>query len=271
VHFISFEIVIRVTESVVKIPDIEKNLDRNLIWMIILIVYATLLFIIYKLQIIKAQSIREISNHRFMSIIAPLSLIYLIYVKYCIKHYYERTCSQEFCLVLSNMLLITVPIFLFVNIMVNKSIEKQNMIKNKDNEEKIRNAIENNNLNIAIDMEPEKYEKIREIISKKINKCGIYNSRQGFSDIIFSIMIIKYHLKNEKVVLSKNVYPMISKNTGDSVKLIDTNIRNTIKEAWLRLDPDTLEKEYTKPIDSEKGYPTAKEFLIYVANSISDN
>jgi len=173
--------------------------------------------------------------------------------------------------VLSNLLLITVPIFLFINIMVNKSIEKLNIIKNNDNEIKIKNAIERGNLSIPFDMEPKKYEKIRESISKKINSCGIYNSRQGFSDIIFSIMIIKYHLKNEKVVLSKNVYPIISKSTGDSVKLIDTNIRNTIKEAWLRLEPDILTKEYTKPIDSEKGYPTAKEFLIYIANSISDN
>lgn len=270
-HFISFEIVIKITENIMKLFPAKKDLDHNLIFTVILIIYAVFLFIIYKLQILKSQSLREISNYKFMIIVSPLSLLYLVYIKYCIKQYYQNTYSEEFCLVLSNLLLITVPVFLFINIMVNKSIEKSNIIKNKDNEEKIKSAIEHGSLNVPFDMQPKEYEQIKEIISKKINNCGIYNSRQGFSDIVFSVMIIKYHLKNEKIVLSKNVYPIISKNTGDSVKLIDTNIRNTIKEAWLRLDPDTLTKEYTKPIDSEKGYPTAKEFLTYIANNLCNN
>lgn len=270
VHFISFYGVMTFTKNIIKNFDSKNELNHVLIWLTIVFIYSLALFVIYKFKIIKIQSIREISNYKFMPFVSAISLVYLIYIKYCIKHYYQNVYTEEFCLVLSNLLLVVIPVFFLVNLAVNRAIEKKNKIKNKDDEEKIRNAVEHKSLSLPFEMDVDKYNKIRKIISKKINSCGIYDSRKGFSDIILSVMIIKYYLQDEKIVLSKNVYPVVSEITGNSVKLIDANIRNSIKEGWLRTDPYVIAKEYTKPIDAEKGHPTAREFLIYIAHSIDD-
>ncbi len=270
IHFMSFEMVLVFTKSIMRIANVKDELDHVMIWLIILFIYSLSIFVIYKLKIIKMQSIREISSYKLMPLISVISLLYLVYIKYCIKHYCRNVYTEEFCWVLSTLLLVVIPIFFLVNIVVNKSIERRNKIKNKDDEEKIRNALERKSLNLLFDMEVEEYDKISKMISKKINSCGIYDSRKGFSDIILSVIIIKYYLQGEKVILSKNVYPKVSEITGNSVKLIDTNIRNIIKEGWLRTDLEVIAKEYTKPVDAEKGYPTAREFLIYIASTIEN-
>ena len=74
----------------------------------------------------------------------------------------------------------------------------------------------------------------------------------------------------QKVVLFKNVYPVLSEIIKVDIKLIDTNIRNLINETWTNTDPEILEKEYKRPINKDRGHPTAREFLIYIANNLEN-
>ena len=266
--FVSFELVGNVPHMLSKIvdfPDISLNIQlmsATFIWVLIL-------FIIYKCDLIHIHFVHKFSNYKSVTAVIVMVLMVITYIKYYTKQFYDCVHTERFGLVLSNFLLVITVMFFLIIIETSTLNKKQNQIKNREYEAKFENNIFKDNMLKLIDIDFQEYVFLRRAITEKINRCGIYDSRQGFYDIVLAIIIIKCNLKGERVVLSKNVYPIISKITGNSVKLIDTNIRNAIKESWLRTDPDILDEEYAQPVDADKGYPTAREFLMYIANEVS--
>lgn len=268
VHFLSFKLVMLGAKYGEKIFGGEGASSDVLMWGIIFAVYVMMLATIYYSGLIKTSNIRTVSKFLFSPLIFGIALIALVIIKYYMKLFYKNSYSEGFCLILSNLLIMAICAFFFIIVAINRWIANKNRYKNDDDEAKIIRALSENDSRVPFDIASEKYNDLKQKIIAKLNRCGMYDSRQGFYDIVFSVIIIKCYIKNERAVLSKNVYPIISKITGDNVKLIDTNIRNLIKDGWLNADPAILEKEYTKPLDGEKGYPTAKDFLMYISATI---
>lgn len=266
--FVSFELVGNIPHmfsNVINFPVIPLNMLKvtvNFVWVL-------MLFVIYKCDLIHIHFVHKFSDYKSITAVVVMVLMVITYIKYYTKQFYDCVHTERFGLVLSNFLLVITVMFFLIIIETSTLNKKQNQIKNREYEAKFENNIFKDNMFKLIDIDFQEYVFLRRAITEKINRCGIYDSRQGFYDIVLAIIIIKCNLKDERVVLSKNVYPIISKITGNSVKLIDTNIRNAIKESWLRTDPDILDEEYAQPVDADKGYPTAREFLMYIANEVS--
>lgn len=250
-----------------KMYNMPKKSDSMIVWIMTVIINFIIFLFLYKFRFIKLGSIRKLSTYNFSWLGIPLILLCVLYMKHYVIHYCNN--SEEFGIILSNFLLLFIPIFLFCTSIANKLSEKRNKEQNKLDENKIHNAINSKGLDLPNDFDPEIFEYNCKLIKRKLSKFKVHESRQGFNQMVFCISIIKF-MEGKKVILFKNVYPVLSEIIKVDIKLIDTNIRNLINETWTNTDPEILEKEYKRPINKDRGHPTAREFLIYIANNLEN-
>lgn len=104
-------------------------------------------------------------------------------------------------------------------------------------------------------------------VSSYLLSLGIKPSSKGFrylSDLITMSLDGK-----EILPLKYNGYRLVSEKYAASTDCIDKNIQNCISKAWLDGDIDALYGEFGNTIDSDKGKPTAKQFIMQAAEKIS--
>lgn len=67
-----------------------------------------------------------------------------------------------------------------------------------------------------------------------------------------------------------NLPAAIGKKYGKSDSSVERAMQNAISKAWRTADIDTLYRNYTAKINSEKGVPTITEFICYYANKLKN-
>ena len=264
INFLIFKI-ISIPYQVFNLPKTQDHV--MFVWTLTVIINFGIFLFLYTFRFIKLEIIRKLSTYEYSWIGFCLALLCVLYMKYYVKHYCNEV--ENFGIILSNFLLLIIPIVLFFIGVASKMSEKKNKEQNEIDENKIHNAINSKSLDLPNDFDPEIFEYNCKLIRRKLSKFKVYESRQGFNQMVFCISIIKF-MEGKKVVLFKNVYPVLSEIIKVDVKLIDTNIRNLINETWTNTDPEILQREYKRPINKDRGHPTAREFLIYIANNLEN-
>lgn len=95
---------------------------------------------------------------------------------------------------------------------------------------------------------------------------GIKPSSKGYRYL--SEIICDYLSGKDILPLKYRGYPRLCAKFNVSADSIDKNIQNCISKAWLDGDLDMLYKEFGNTIDSDKGKPTAKQFIMHVCEKL---
>lgn len=98
-------------------------------------------------------------------------------------------------------------------------------------------------------------------ISSELNLIGISPKAVGYQYLIEAIKLI---IDNPQ----HNLCSTIGKTYGKTDASVERAMQNAVNKAWRTSDIDTLLRYYTARISSEKGVPTATEFVYYYANKI---
>lgn len=104
-------------------------------------------------------------------------------------------------------------------------------------------------------------------VSSYLLSLGIKPSSKGYRYL--SDLIIMRLDGKEILPLKYCGYKVVSEKYSASTDCIDKNIQNCISKAWLDGDIDALYGEFGNTIDSDKGKPTAKQFIMQAAEKIS--
>lgn len=98
-------------------------------------------------------------------------------------------------------------------------------------------------------------------VKRVLNDIGMYQFR-GYWHIWYGVLLMK---ENPGMRLEKELYPQISKITGDSVGAIEKSIRDSITAAWKNADAEVLEKHFQKRANGKSVKLTNGEFLRFLA------
>lgn len=99
------------------------------------------------------------------------------------------------------------------------------------------------------------------VAKRVLNEIGMYQYR-GYWHILLGIRFMQ---ENPGTRLHKEVYPQISKITGDSVWAIEKSIRDSISATWETADAEVLEKHFQKKANGKSVKLTNGEFLRFLA------
>lgn len=244
----------------------ETATDTNLLLVmsISLALHFCILILIYKINFIKINTIKELSTQKLVPIFFTLCLSMFIYIKYQIKQMQSYSYFYE---VLSAILLFFLPIFLCSYIILHKLVRLKNIDHNEVEGTVTENIFALNipAINAVTNLSSDVYEKDRKIFKRKLAKLEINHGCQGYNQIILALAIIK-HFTGDELILEENVLRHVSRITKVPARLIRNNIEDTIKKTWLHVDSEILEQEYTEDYTGRKR-PEIKDFLVYIAKN----
>jgi len=128
----------------------------------------------------------------------------------------------------------------------------------------------NRNPEIAqIDSSLEKEELIRARINRELDRYYISHGSSAKDYLAEAIYEILRHSKSNQIKIGK-IFTVVGIKFGKEPQAVDKAIRRLLHNAFLKTDPEDIEKVYAPYIDIERGVPTNKEFILYVANKIRD-
>lgn len=103
--------------------------------------------------------------------------------------------------------------------------------------------------------------RIERKIINELNLIGMKTSTLGYGYLTMAIkMILKSQVTGLPMVIAKQV--------NKSPSSVERAMQNAIDRTWVNTDTDTLFKDYTATIHSDRGVPTITEFVYYYANKI---
>lgn len=108
----------------------------------------------------------------------------------------------------------------------------------------------------------QKRKRIEQRIITELNYVGISPKAIGYQYLIDAIQIVMEHP-------APNLSTLIGKKYNKTESSVERAMQNAINRAWKQTDIDELLHHYTARIHSEKGVPTATEFIYYYATKLN--
>lgn len=103
-------------------------------------------------------------------------------------------------------------------------------------------------------------------VSAYLLSLGVKPQSKGYR---YLVELICLNLSGKEILPLKYVgYRIISEKFSVTCDCADKNIQNCISKAWLDGDIEALYEEFGNTIDSDKGKPTAKQFVMQVSEKI---
>lgn len=243
--------------------------DENLLFWraTVAIVYFVVLFGIYKLKIIKTNTVKQIFRNILVSIFLISDLATVIYLKYNLKCLDDKT-----RLILSNIFLFFPIALLVLLTIVNKYTKKINKMKSKI---KINTALEDakkrkgegpSGLYFTIEKHKLEMEHFEQILKElHMNLGGI-----GRKQFAFAGVLLKQYDNFKDVELNKNIFAPVSDIVNRTPKTVYRNIEYFIEKNFDHLKPDEVEKIYKGLISENKSAPTPAQFLFYIVQKCKE-
>ena len=122
-----------------------------------------------------------------------------------------------------------------------------------------------------IDSSLEKEKLIRRRIISELDQYYMSQSSPAKEYLIEAIYMVvnlsDYKLRNLKI---GKIIAEVGKEFKKSQQSVNVGIHRLINTAFLRTDPEDLEKLYEPYVDIGKGAPVMKDFILYIARKIKD-
>lgn len=117
------------------------------------------------------------------------------------------------------------------------------------------------------ELEQEKRRELKEYM----RRIGVASSGQTNLYVIEAIWEAYLSARQNRAFLDmeNDIYPKLEKKLGVKRKALERGIRARIESVWDRVDPDTLQKEFTLYTDAECGKPALKEFISYYVDKLN--
>ncbi len=106
-----------------------------------------------------------------------------------------------------------------------------------------------------------------DIIGEILLELGAPDHLIGYPYVIKAIMLV---MENRSYInnITMGLYPELAARFGTTAGRVERAIRHVIEVAWMRGDPDVLNKYFGNTVSADKGKPTNGEFIARMANII---
>lgn len=111
---------------------------------------------------------------------------------------------------------------------------------------------------------------IRDMVEDVLLDIGVPSHGNGSPMLIEAIAYIIEHPEAEKERLG-TLYQFLAKKFSVTIENVERHIRAAIERAFIRIDPDILEKYFGNTINPDKGRPTNQEFIYRVVYIVRRN
>ena len=106
-----------------------------------------------------------------------------------------------------------------------------------------------------------------------LGKIGIDTEDKKSKQIAYCAVLLNHEKNPQGTNMISVIYPIAGDILDRQAKTIEYNISNAIKTHWASCSTGALKKinkSYKNPISPESGYPSAKEFLLYLTQKCKD-
>ena len=100
----------------------------------------------------------------------------------------------------------------------------------------------------------------RKRIEDELVRLGFKLHIKSTNYLIDAIHYTAFEIKDKDYVL-KEVYGIVAKKNDTKDINVEKAIRDSIERAWMKTDPEVLERFYPYPVSKESGTPTNMEFI----------
>lgn len=98
-----------------------------------------------------------------------------------------------------------------------------------------------------------------------LHNFGIPSHVDGYYYMSEAIKIV---IKQEKIKITKDVYPILAINFNKKECCIERSIRHAIEIGWLRANIKSINDTFGYSLNIDKDKPTNSEFIFTIANKI---
>lgn len=271
-HFIIFESVSSIWKCF-KLPEATyANYPCLLIFrVIVFILYALIILLIYKLNIINIKSVYKLSNCR----IFPAFFVAVVAIVIYLKHHIKSTVSNEFHDVLAVLFvsfIVLTLIFIFSSEIFIDAIET--FCKKKTNPAIEEAKLQKDTGYAGLIFESEELNKQMKFFQHELYTIGINTEDKKAKQLIHCNVLINQDKNPEKLNMISEIYLYTGEILGVQPKSVEMNISNLLKNHWNSRDPKILKKikqNYHGPVSKENGIPTPREFLLYLVKKYREN
>lgn len=104
-------------------------------------------------------------------------------------------------------------------------------------------------------------------IKLELSYISMTPKTKGYPMLIDAIMIALAN-SEENMMVTKDIYPELTKKYKTKVKNVERNIRSTIESTWKNAKPDELERHCPELFYAHEDRPTNNEFIRYYATKL---
>lgn len=267
-HILIFKMV-SLIRNALQIAEVTYTVDKKLIVFraTVVLLYAIVLFLIYKFGLIEIKVIYKLSNYKILCIFLAFGLSIIIYLKYYIKY----TSSDEFHNILSVIFVLFTIMFFILTIFTKSLIKMVSTFEEKNLNPAIEEAkLKKGQRYTGMSFISEKFNLEMDRFKDQLEKIGMDKQDHGSIQIAFAAVLLKYEENPQSVALRSKIYLHISEILGIQSNTVESNISNALKRHWTSGDSKILikiQENYNGPISEKNGAPTPRDFLIYIVNN----
>lgn len=115
----------------------------------------------------------------------------------------------------------------------------------------------------STDSDEQREKRLIRIINMELDNIGISPKAVGYTYLTEAILLVLNGRKS-------NLSTVIGQKHNKTFSSVDRAMQNAINKAWMTTDINTLLKNYTATIRSDKGVPTLTEFVHFYATKIKN-
>lgn len=247
---------------------------------VIMLVHVCLLFLVYKLRILKMSDVKAISINRWVPVSFGLCLLSIVYVKYNYSAFGAIPAVAPYRDAFLWVLAFLLPTYLGFYLTISKLTKLLSIKLNCAADDNIfvwifnPSMIETIHLSIYdSELFMPSFEANRLAFKKKLEKLGIDNGYKGYSEMVFCLILTKLFMGMKGWSFERDIFGQASLVIDTPFPEVRKNIEAIIEKVWLTDDSETLIDGYYLPCCNNDMYdgrerPSAEEFLMQMAKSV---
>jgi len=126
----------------------------------------------------------------------------------------------------------------------------------------------NMNPEMQAQSQSEKEELIRNRVTAELDLYYMKRTLLGYDFLVDAICMLINAPDDEKPLITKNIYPKVGEKYQKTRHVVEMAIERTIQGAFSKTAQSDLKRLYPPYIDFDRGAPTNKELITFIANKI---
>lgn len=271
IHFLFFGL-FSINRKLLGITEVTASEPERLLIsrIIVLILYLIAILLIYIFKKVDIDLIIKLSRHKVFAIILSITLCIIVGLKYCIKYTKSNMLHFILSVVFAGFIVLSLVFIVssktFINRIDSLSKKKINLAIEESKSQKSKGFVGLKFISEELNSEINRF-------LNMLGEIGMDTEDKKSKQIAYCAVLLNHEENPQETNMISVIYPIVGDILDRQAKTVESNISNAIKNHWTLCSAETLEKinkSYKNPISPESGYPSAKEFLLYLTQKYKE-